>query len=120
MGKYHNPKVCKPSRYSMAAKAICPDAYSFAFDDQKSTFIVPKGGGWEVVLCPEGRSTNILRQLGAEMFELAAEGKLSANSMLQLRNTTYINMDKGAATALKPLWGLLLAMLPLSVWLPEI
>lgn len=117
VGKYHNPKICKPSRYSMAAKAICPDAYSFAYDDQKSTFIVPKGGGWEVVLCPKGRSTNILRQLGAEMFELAAEGKLSTRSVLRLRNTTYINMEKGAATGVRPMWGLLLAMLPLGVWL---
>ncbi|EQK98631.1 thaumatin family protein [Ophiocordyceps sinensis CO18] len=68
LGKYHDPNICKPSQYSTSVKAVCPDAYSFAFDDQKSTFIVPKGGGWEVVMCPVGRSTNIQRQLGKELF----------------------------------------------------
>ncbi|RDA95415.1 hypothetical protein CP533_5382 [Ophiocordyceps camponoti-saundersi (nom. inval.)] len=62
IGKYHDPRICKPSRYSTSVKAVCPDAYSFAFDDQQSTFIVPKGGGWEVVMCPAGRSTDILRR----------------------------------------------------------
>jgi hypothetical protein len=101
IGRYHDPKVCKPSSYSKAVKAICPDAYSFAFDDQQSTFIVPKGGGWEVIMCPEGRSTNILRQLGNEMFELASAGSLSQMTVSKLRNATYINSDKSAATRLQ-------------------
>lgn len=97
VGKYHDPKICKPSPYSKAAKAICPDAYSFAFDDQQSTFIVPKGGGWHIVICPTGRSTNILRQLGHEMFELASNGVLSSLTVSNLRNVTYINSDKSTA-----------------------
>ena len=28
-GSYDNPNVCKPSSYSTAAKAVCPDAYSY-------------------------------------------------------------------------------------------
>lgn len=52
---------------------MCPDAYSFAFDDRASTFVVPAltasdaaagggggGVGWEVRFCPGGRSTDIL------------------------------------------------------------
>ena len=109
VGKYHDPNVCKPSRYSMAAKAICPDAYSFAYDDQESTFIVPKGGGWEVVMCPKGRSTNILRQLGAELFQLASDGKLSELAVSRLQNTTYINEERGSAAGVRPSWALLLA-----------
>ncbi|KAI9887493.1 MAG: hypothetical protein M1823_000672 [Watsoniomyces obsoletus] len=59
-GEYGSPSTCKPSSYSKNAKAICPDAYSYAYDDEASTFAVPEGVGFEVVFCPLGRSTNIL------------------------------------------------------------
>lgn len=110
IGKYHDSKICKPSSYSKKVKSVCPDAYSFAFDDQVSTFIVPKGGGWEVVLCPAGRSTNILRQLGKELLQVASGGKLSARSVKQLRNVTYIESDRGAANSLRPSNGLTAAL----------
>ncbi|KAI5464082.1 thaumatin family-domain-containing protein [Mariannaea sp. PMI_226] len=109
VGKYHDPNVCRPSDYSYAAKRICPDAYSFAFDDQKSTFIIPQGGGWEVTICPKGRSTNILRQLGQEMSELSSTGKLSDLAMSRLRNVTYIDEKKSTANSLQPL------MIPLAL-----
>lgn len=103
IGKYHDAKICKPSSYSKAVKAVCPDAYSFAFDDQQSTFIIPKGGGWEVVMCPAGRSTNILRQLGRELLELASGGRLTRKTMKQLRNVTYIEGDRrGVANSFRP------------------
>ena len=103
MGKYHDPDVCKPSSYSKRAKEVCPDAYSFAFDDQASTFIIPTGGGWEVVMCPKGRSTNILNQLGNELHELARDGNLSVLSRARLSNITYIEADRSAAGVLQPL-----------------
>ena len=59
-GKYDGPSKCSSNYYSKSAKAICPDAYSFAYDDQDSTFSVPEGAGFHVVLCPGGASTNIL------------------------------------------------------------
>ncbi|KAH7316472.1 thaumatin family protein [Stachybotrys elegans] len=106
-GEYRDPNICRPSAYSQNIKAICPDAYSFAFDDQSSTFIIPKGGGWEVVMCPEGRSTNILRQLGAEMSELANSGTLSEATVDRLKNATYVQAVREAAgIALLPAWGL--------------
>lgn len=94
IGKYHDPNICKPSIYSKNVKAVCPDAYSFAFDDRSSTFIVPKGGGWKVIWCPAGRSTDILNQLAAQMYELASGGKLSELSMRRLGNTSFINARK--------------------------
>ncbi|KAL0259368.1 hypothetical protein SLS55_005104 [Diplodia seriata] len=60
VGKYDSPSSCSAGEYSHAAKKVCPDAYSYAFDDQTSTFIIPIGAGFEVVFCPGGRSTNIL------------------------------------------------------------
>lgn len=51
---------CQPNYYSRAAKAICPDTYTFAYEDTSSLFSVDKGGSWEVIFCPGGRSTNIL------------------------------------------------------------
>lgn len=59
-GKYEGPSKCSENYYSKAAKAMCPDAYSYAYDDQDSTFGVPSGAGFEVILCPGGLSTNIL------------------------------------------------------------
>ncbi len=109
IGKYHDANVCKPSRYSSTVKAVCPDAYSFAFDDQSSTFIVPKGGGWEVIWCPQGRSTNILRQLGTEMHELASAGKLSILSLRRLKNVTYIEADRSTAAGVRPSWAIVSA-----------
>ena len=60
IGSYDGPSKCSPNYYSKAVKAVCPDAYSYAYDDQDSTFIVPQGGGFQVIFCPGGRSTNII------------------------------------------------------------
>lgn len=76
---------------------MCPDAYSFAFDDQKSTFIVPSGGGWEIIMCPEGRSTDIIRQLGPQMYEIASGGKLSQKSMELLESMPYLEEKRPEA-----------------------
>lgn len=59
-GQYGPVGSCSPDYYAKAAKAVCPDAYSFAQDDQSSTFIVPMGGAFQVIFCPGGRSTNII------------------------------------------------------------
>jgi hypothetical protein len=63
-GKKNSAKKCGTNYYSRAAKKICPDAYSYAYDDAKSTFAVPTGAGFEIVFCPGGRSTTILKTLG--------------------------------------------------------
>lgn len=59
-GNYDGPGKCQDNYYSKAAKSVCPDAYSYAYDDQDSTFSVPQGGGFQVIFCPGGRSTTIL------------------------------------------------------------
>lgn len=35
-GEYGNPKTCKPTLFANLFKAICPKAYSYAFDDSSS------------------------------------------------------------------------------------
>lgn len=117
VGKYHDPDVCKPSDYSTAVKAMCPDAYSYAFDDQKSTFIIPKGGGWEIVMCPAGRSTDILRQLGSELSELGNSGRLSELSRKRLMNVTYIESDKDESDGSRAVLSLTAAVFAIAVWL---
>ncbi|KAL2262433.1 hypothetical protein VTK26DRAFT_1336 [Humicola hyalothermophila] len=60
-GAFADPRVCRPGLYSQMAKRVCPDAFSYAFDDGGSQFAVPAGGGWEVRFCPRGvGSTRIL------------------------------------------------------------
>ncbi|KAI9808174.1 MAG: hypothetical protein M1825_004631 [Sarcosagium campestre] len=85
-GEYNSPLTCKPNLYSKNAKAVCPDAYSFAYDDQTSTFIVPEGGGFEVVFCPGGRSTTILSTMSAQLFALAATGKANQGAARNVSN----------------------------------
>lgn len=65
-GKHGSSKKCAPNYYSRRAKTVCPDAYSYAFDDATSTFTVPMGTGFEVVFCPGGRSTTILQTLAGQ------------------------------------------------------
>ncbi|KAF2719676.1 Osmotin, thaumatin-like protein [Polychaeton citri CBS 116435] len=60
-GKHNSPQSCPRNYYSKAAKGVCPDAYSYAYDDSDSTFVIPTGAGFEVVFCPGGRSTAILQ-----------------------------------------------------------
>lgn len=93
-GSYNDPKVCKTNLYSRSAKAVCPDAYSFAFDDQTSTFIIPSGGGWEVKFCPEGRSTNILATFHQQLQALGQGGKVTKAIKDDCMNITII--EQGA------------------------
>ncbi|KAK4218994.1 thaumatin family-domain-containing protein [Rhypophila decipiens] len=94
-GDYNSPGACRPSYYSSQAKMVCPDAYSYAFDDQTSTFIIPTGGGWQVVFCPEGRSTNILQVFGDQMRALGSGRNLSMERILEVtRNKTFIELER--------------------------
>ncbi|XP_039276618.1 protein P21 [Nilaparvata lugens] len=43
---------CPPTKYSRFFKQQCPDAYSYAKDDQTSTFTCPAGTNYDVVMCP--------------------------------------------------------------------
>ena len=89
-GKYNSPSACSPNIYSKAAKAVCPDAYSFAFDDQTSTFILPSGGGFGVVFCPQGRSSNILATLGPQLRDVASRGVVSDEAISELGNASFV------------------------------
>lgn len=86
-GSYDSPNACKPSSYSTAAKSVCPDAYSYAFDDQTSTFIIPSGGGFEVTFCPTGRSSNILKVYKQQLSQLSQTGSVS-ESLLEAMQVT--------------------------------
>ncbi|KAK6587250.1 hypothetical protein PZA11_000540 [Diplocarpon coronariae] len=96
-GSFNDPKVCKPNLYATSAKAVCPDAYSYAFDDQTSTFIIPSGGGWEIQFCPPGRSTNILATFKQQMQDLTQAGKMSKAIAADCMNMTII--EQGAANS---------------------
>lgn len=53
-GSYDSSGACTPSTYSEAFKSVCPDAYSYAFDDATSTYATPSvpGSSFEIVFCP--------------------------------------------------------------------
>ena len=99
-GKNAQPDTCKPSYYSTQAKKVCPDAYSYAYDDKKSTFIVPEGGGFEVVFCPAGRSSNIIATLGDEMQMVAQIGHAPRDVQERAGDAQYIASKNDASSAL--------------------
>ncbi|KAK5128926.1 hypothetical protein LTR85_000259 [Meristemomyces frigidus] len=81
-GSYDSSSKCTPSYYSKAAKNVCPDAYSYAYDDQDSTFINPTGGGYQVIFCPGGRSTNIIASKGTSAIEHSGSSSSSGSASL--------------------------------------
>lgn len=96
-GKYNTAAKCPKSEYSRSAKAVCPDAYSYPYDDSASTFVLPGGGGWRVTFCPAGRSTDILATFGSLISEWAATGVMSDDILAAASNATYIETH-GAAS----------------------
>jgi hypothetical protein len=101
-GKYGDSTKCKPNLYAEQAKSVCPDAYSYAFDDTTSTFIIPTGGGWEIVFCPSSPSTNILRTFGKELQEVAQKGSVSDSVLAQTQNITRIQLSGGTRMVSEP------------------
>jgi hypothetical protein len=81
-GQYGSPNKCHPNYYALKAKEVCPDAYSYAYDDVYSTFTAPTGSGFEVVFCPGGRSTNILKTMNPSAAASIAPGPWSFVGML--------------------------------------
>lgn len=114
--KYNSASSCKPSEYSTQAKQVCPDAYSYAFDDQTSTFIIPQGGGFEIVFCPAGRSSNILAVFGDQLRELAQTGHVTRDIVTLTQNVSYIQ-EKSDATQLTEGSASLLALVILLAWM---
>lgn len=132
-GHYNSPNICKPSAYSSEAKKVCPDAYSFgklpcyslntkvtngglAFDDQTSTFIIPSGGGFEVIFCPPGRSSTILATKSSQLHQLAQSGHISPQLIADLINTTIIHTSLGTTYQVgkAPLWAIGVAAMLLT------
>ncbi|EON69802.1 hypothetical protein W97_09065 [Coniosporium apollinis CBS 100218] len=62
---------------AQVAKSLVWPTRLSTFDDQTSTSIIPAGSGFEVVLCPGGRSTNILASEADQLNELANTGHVS-------------------------------------------
>uniref|UniRef100_A0ACD5W6M0 Uncharacterized protein n=1 Tax=Avena sativa TaxID=4498 RepID=A0ACD5W6M0_AVESA len=46
------PETCLPTDYSRFFKKLCPDAYSYAYDDKSSTFTCVSGADYDVIFCP--------------------------------------------------------------------
>ncbi|KAL0665177.1 hypothetical protein Bca4012_102015 [Brassica carinata] len=51
-GAFGTPDTCKPSEYSLVFKSACPRAYSYAYDDQSSTFTCAKSPNYVITFCP--------------------------------------------------------------------
>lgn len=116
-GDHNTPATCAPSMYSTQAKKVCPDAYSYAYDDQTSTFIIPQGSGFEVVFCPTGRSSNILAVFGDQLRQLAQTGHATRDIVGLAQNATYIREKSDARSLSSGPGPSLVALVVLLVWM---
>jgi hypothetical protein len=94
--------TCKPSLYSRNAKSVCPDAYSYAYDDSTSTFIIPSRGEFEIIFCPSGRSINILTTNAEAVPKLSQNGNTRRAPIFRDNNNAPGKLDakKGSTKAL--------------------
>ncbi|XP_065856593.1 thaumatin-like protein 1b [Euphorbia lathyris] len=51
-GGFGSPTTCKPTSYSTIFKIQCPEAYSYAYDDQSSLFSCTGGSNYAISFCP--------------------------------------------------------------------
>ncbi|XVF07812.1 hypothetical protein REPUB_Repub06bG0172200 [Reevesia pubescens] len=51
-GDFGSPATCPPTKYSLMFKKLCPQAYSYAYDDKTSTFTCTGGADYVITLCP--------------------------------------------------------------------
>ncbi|MED6182108.1 hypothetical protein PIB30_025660 [Stylosanthes scabra] len=49
---HNKPETCPPSNYSKFFSKQCPNAYSYAYDDNKGTFTCSKPTAYAIKLCP--------------------------------------------------------------------
>lgn len=69
-------------------------------------------------MCPKGRSTNILRQLGDEMNELAQSGTLSEVTQKKLRDVSYIVAERSLGNHVLPIKVMMASTaLATAIWL---
>jgi len=54
-----NRSSCEPSVYSKIFKTACPQAYSYPFDDQTSTFTCSNPADYNVVFCPTSSNARL-------------------------------------------------------------
>ncbi|KAI9849139.1 MAG: hypothetical protein M1837_005369 [Sclerophora amabilis] len=117
---YNTPMTCKPGLYSMNAKAACPDAYSYAYDDMTSTFIVPSGSGFEVVFCPGGRSTSIFRSMSTMVQQLSTTGRVDPQIMQEVMREQVVKKSDaallGTAWTSEKTWLVTLTVLLTFAW----
>ncbi|XP_015898528.3 thaumatin-like protein 1b [Ziziphus jujuba] len=46
------PETCPPTNYSKIFEDLCPQAYSYAYDDKNSTFTCSGSPNYEITFCP--------------------------------------------------------------------
>ena len=76
--------------------------FRLAFDDQTSTFIIPSGGGFEVVFCPTGRSSNILAVYSKQLDQLSQSGHVSAEIISDAQNITLQRINSKGSRSRAP------------------
>ncbi len=110
--------IAMVGRVSSHSSFLWQADFGSAFDDQTSTFIIPSGGGFEVVFCPKGRSSNILAVYSKQLDQLSQSGHVSAEIISDAQNITLQRINSkgsrsGVPVALSATMG---AMVTLCLW----
>ncbi|KAI4366313.1 hypothetical protein MLD38_022202 [Melastoma candidum] len=93
-GEYSSPATCKPSSYSEVFKNACPKAYSYAYDDQTSTFTCTSGADYVITFCPSPNTS----QKSASSDQQTPPSLFSNSTMIY----TGVQDTSGSSEALSP------------------
>lgn len=90
-GAYNTAPTCPPFSYSLAVKAACPDAYSYAYDDDTSTYTCKDPSpNYTVTFCPNGSAPGGLSTTAWYQVVNANSGKCVDASWAGTSNGTAV------------------------------
>ncbi|KAF9672069.1 hypothetical protein SADUNF_Sadunf11G0002200 [Salix dunnii] len=81
-GTSSSPDKCKPSLYSNFYKNLCPQSYSYAYDDDTNTTYTCPSTDYQIIFCP-GKSINTTG--GAANNSRPPSGEITPSSMPEIR-----------------------------------
>ena len=78
---------------------------------------MPSGGGFEVLFCQTGRSSNILKVYSKQLDQLASSGHISAQVLADTQNVTLQRINSMGNFSSMPMALSTMMAVMLAVWL---
>lgn len=111
-GAYNSPQACKPTSYSEVFKSACPQAYSYAYDDETSTFTCA-GADYVITFCPSPNASKKSASSQDQAPGAAADTPLMNGTMVY---EGVVEASRASPSARAPVSAVGLAGVAVSTW----